>query len=252
MLRYFMNLSNSVHPITPVYTTEMTSIDRERVLFPYYTQFNGHRHIRFFYTKRPKKITSHLLMSTFLLTGAKEAFQKLNLPDDHFVMCVKYKQTPDGKGDDVQLFITGTVEAYEIGNTQKTAIEELKEETRFKVSEVRFVDKYEDNRSVFDTYATDINKLKAIRMPEMRKSEKVTDNKKYKVTCIVSGNKHEMKRAVASIKRSTQDKSNDDIDSLVFIPVRDVKKIISMIEENKKNKRYDPFIYKLSEDSNNV
>ncbi len=211
------------------------SIISKNFKYPYYTQFNDHLHIKYLYEKKPKKLNA-LQISTFLLTGVKEAFYKLSLPDDHYIMCVKYK------AGDAQLFVTGSVEAYELEDTSKTAIEELKEETRFLASKVTFVDKFENNKCVFDTYHANINDLRAINMPPVRKTEQIADGKKHKITCIVHGNKSELKRIVSNIKKSTNDKSNDDIDGLVFISVRHVKKIIDIIDDQKSKKQFNPFL----------
>lgn len=241
-IKSLISFSNTVHPII---NNNNNNILPEHA---YITHFNMHRHFRYIYEKKPKKIKA-LLMSMFLLKGAKDAFNKLNLPNNYYVLCVHYV---DSKGGDTQLFITGTVEKYEQEDTSRTAIAELMEEARFVTDKVTFVDKYEDNRNVFETYAAKISDLTSIKLPEMRQEDKITDGKKRKITCIVYGTKAEMKRAVSNIKRSSSNKINDDIDGLAFIPVGEVNNIIATAEQQQMqnkdiNNQFKPFMYSFAD-----
>ena len=233
VLMSLFGCSSTIHPVAPQSM--------------YYTCFNNHWHNRFVYPKKPKKVTDTILMSTYLVAGVKEAFLKLNLPDTHYVLCVRYAQNEKGTGGDTQLFVTGGVEAYEFSDPSATALAELAEEAHFRASSVSHTGKFENNHLVSDTYAANMTDLDAIPMPAIRKEEKIVDEKKHKITCIVSGTKAEMKHIVKRIKRVGCEKTNDDIDALVFISVADVKRMIGMIEENKKAKKYDPFWFQLTQ-----
>lgn len=172
---------------------------------------------------------NELLVSACLLNGIDEALREASIPDDHYVLCVKYSN-----GLDTQIFITGTIEKGEEPIT--TALGELREELRFGLNSsesLRCLNRYSDGNYNAYWYSCNISDMRFVGIVSKRPETRIKNSYKAKVCCIVHGTKDEVLSAMSSFDASDKT-GHDNIISIVAIEMSEAKKIIDRIVQQKK------------------
>lgn len=187
-----------------------------------------------------------ILFSQYILPGIGKALQQMDLPDDEYVLCVRYRKSPKvwGGGGDIQIFVTGGVERNDKNN--KAAMwSELAEETGFiptKYNRLKYVTddvqyrrtsqyrRVERREKAADSilkhvswYQCRASDLTFTGIQKVRSGSK--KNKIEKVACIVHGTYDEMVNLLNTIPLLSAT-GNDNIDAIGCISIREVKKII--------------------------
>lgn len=174
-------------------------------------------------------------ISGFVLAGASRALSVLGLSNEMYILNVIY--APECGGD-TQLFVTGSVEAYEAKNPKATAMAEIKEETQLVpknndssvITKINSIPLKGKKSCKVDWFACPINGLEYKGKMIQRKKAKLPYN--YKVGCIVYGTKSEIHEAMSSFKKKDTI-GNDNIIGLCSMSVKNIKYIISTISRKK-------------------
>lgn len=187
-----------------------------------------------YFNKQGFEYVDNLLLSSFLLMGAEDALNKLDLSDDAFIINIIYAKEENviNMTGDTQLFITGSVEIDESPET--AAIEEITEETFMRPSNIKYLHKLQLHGRSFSWYSCFCSKdgFSIMENMEIRSS-----NGKNKVGCIVWGNESDIIEVISEIPLYKNNYTKEGICGLACIKVRDIKNIMRVI----RHERYDTY-----------
>lgn len=172
-----------------------------------------------------------ILMSGYILKGAKKVTSALCLPTDSYVLCISYHKKPGVRNmtGDTQLFVTGSAESVE-EQDMDILKREIYEETTLNLidqSLVEFLGTERTNTTQINWYLCNIKNLTTV--PGTRKSIPKSRGKRMKISCIIWGSKQEIFDKFDEIKTHNHD--NDGICGLAAIPLEDAIQIIEIIEK---------------------
>ena len=186
-------------------------------------------YIRYFDSENIEEISnSTIKISQTMLTGGTEALEIAKLPDEDYVLCVKYSAHGWDGGSDIQIFITGHVSAND-RSLAKTVMREINEETLFNIDE-KNITEILTVKNKKNTTSWFVCNVKDMFIDDDIYHDVVTvDSSTHKVAAIIHGTLSDMSIKIKMLsKYNIGFMSSDNIIALVCMSARDVKKMIPM------------------------